>query len=125
MASDSHNDVRSGEGNRATLLAAPGVEILTTAPPHAYAFLSGTSLAAAHVSGVVALMMRARVPVIPVAILGTYRLLPRHANFFRAARVTVRFGQPIAPPGEALARDGVREYAQRIMDAIHALGAPR
>jgi 1-acyl-sn-glycerol-3-phosphate acyltransferase len=75
--------------------------------------------------GVVALMMRARVPVIPVAILGTYRLLPRHANFFRAARVTVRFGQPLDPPPEELARDGVRAYAQRIMDAIHALGAPR
>ena len=57
MASDSHNDVRSGERNRATMLAAPGVEILTTIPRHAYAFLSGTSLAAAHVSGVVALLL--------------------------------------------------------------------
>ena len=43
--------------NPLSLLAAPGVEILTTAPPHAYAFLSGTSLAAAHVSGVVALLL--------------------------------------------------------------------
>ena len=57
VASDSKNDVRSGERNRTTMLAAPGVEILTTAPPHAYAFLSGTSLAAAHVSGVVALLL--------------------------------------------------------------------
>jgi subtilisin family serine protease len=57
VASDSHNDVRSGERNRATMLAAPGVEILTTTPGHAYAFLSGTSLAAAHVSGVVALLL--------------------------------------------------------------------
>ena len=31
--------------------------------------------------GVVALMVRARVPVIPVAILGTYEVLPYHANF--------------------------------------------
>ena len=58
VASDSHNDVRSDERNRTTMLAAPGVEILTTAPPHAYAFLSGTSLAAAHVSGVVALLLQ-------------------------------------------------------------------
>ena len=58
VASDSHNDVQSGERNRATMLAAPGVEILTTTPPHAYAFLSGTSLAAAHVSGVVALLLQ-------------------------------------------------------------------
>jgi subtilisin family serine protease len=58
VASDAHNDVRSDERTRATMLAAPGVEILTTAPPHAYAFLSGTSLAAAHVSGVVALLLQ-------------------------------------------------------------------
>ena len=58
VASDSHNDVQSGDRDRATMLAAPGVEILTTAPPHAYAFLSGTSLAAAHVSGVVALLLQ-------------------------------------------------------------------
>lgn len=57
VASDSRNDVRSGERNRATMLAAPGVEILTTTPGQAYAFLSGTSLAAAHVSGVVALLL--------------------------------------------------------------------
>jgi subtilisin family serine protease len=57
VASDSHNDVRSGDRDRATMLAAPGVEILTTTPRHAYAFVSGTSLAAAHVSGVVALLL--------------------------------------------------------------------
>ena len=75
--------------------------------------------------GVVALMTRARVPVIPVAILGTYRVLPYHANFFRAARVSVRFGQPIPAPTDDLERHDVRAHAQRIMDAIHALGAPR
>ncbi|MGZ8190838.1 MAG: S8 family peptidase [Methylococcaceae bacterium] len=39
-------------------IAAPGVEILTTAPRNRYDFLSGSSLAAAHVSGVVALMLQ-------------------------------------------------------------------
>ncbi len=39
------------------LLAAPGIEILTTAPRESYDFLSGSSLAAAHVSGVVALLL--------------------------------------------------------------------
>jgi subtilisin family serine protease len=58
VASDSHNDVQGGDRDRATMLVAPGVEILTTTPPHAYAFLSGTSLAAAHVSGVVALLLQ-------------------------------------------------------------------
>ena len=38
-------------------LAAPAKEILTTAPDSGYAFVSGNSLAAAHVSGVIALVM--------------------------------------------------------------------
>lgn len=37
-------------------IAAPADEILTTVPAAEYAFLSGTSLAAAHVSGVIALL---------------------------------------------------------------------
>jgi 1-acyl-sn-glycerol-3-phosphate acyltransferase len=75
--------------------------------------------------GVAALMARARVPVIPVAILGTYELLPFHATFPRAVRVKVRFGDPIPAPAEDLDRDGQRAHAARIMDAIHALGARR
>jgi subtilisin family serine protease len=42
------------------LLAAPGIEILTTAPRDSYDFLSGSSLAAAHVSGVIALLLERR-----------------------------------------------------------------
>lgn len=38
-------------------LTAPGVDILTTIPGEGYDFLSGSSLAAAHVSGVVALLL--------------------------------------------------------------------
>lgn len=39
-------------------LAAPGVDILTTVPKDAYDFLSGSSLAAAQVTGVVALLLQ-------------------------------------------------------------------
>ena len=42
------------------LLAAPGIEILTTAPRESYDFLSGSSLAAAHVTGVIALLLQHR-----------------------------------------------------------------
>lgn len=42
------------------LLAAPGIEILTTAPRESYDFLSGSSFAAAHVSGVIALLLEHR-----------------------------------------------------------------
>jgi Subtilase family len=41
-------------------LAAPGVDVLAAAPEAGYAFSSGTSIAAAHVSGLVALMMERR-----------------------------------------------------------------
>ncbi|HEX5419417.1 MAG TPA: S8 family serine peptidase, partial [Gammaproteobacteria bacterium] len=41
-------------------LPAPANEILTTVPDRGYAFLSGTSFAAAQVSGIVALLMQQR-----------------------------------------------------------------
>ncbi|AWN40902.1 S8 family serine peptidase [Methylobacterium durans] len=41
-------------------VAAPGVEVLVAAPAGAYGFSSGTSMAAAQVSGIVALMLQAR-----------------------------------------------------------------
>jgi hypothetical protein len=41
-------------------LAAPGVDILTTIPGGAFDFVSGSSLAAAHVSGIVALLLEKR-----------------------------------------------------------------
>jgi 1-acyl-sn-glycerol-3-phosphate acyltransferase len=75
--------------------------------------------------GVAALMGRARVPVIPMAILGSYDVLPDRANFPRIAKVTVRFGAPISPPEGDLDREGLRRFAAQVMDAIAALGAPR
>lgn len=50
------------------VIAAPGVEILTTAPGNSYDFLSGSSLAAAYVSGVVALMLQQQPTLKPEAI---------------------------------------------------------
>lgn len=70
--------------------------------------------------GVVALMVKARVPVIPVAVIGAYRLLPHRANFPRASWVRVRFGTPILPP-EKLDRDGTRDFAAAIMAEIARL----
>jgi hypothetical protein len=56
--SDSRGSVRVPAGlARSGLLAAPGVDVLTTAPGATYDFLSGSSLAAAHVSGIVALLL--------------------------------------------------------------------
>jgi 1-acyl-sn-glycerol-3-phosphate acyltransferase len=74
--------------------------------------------------GVAVLLAKARVPVIPVAILGTYEVLPRHGRRLRRHPVVVRFGDPI-PPVEDLDRDQVPAFAAKVMDAIAALGAPR
>jgi subtilisin family serine protease len=41
-------------------ITAPGVDVMTPAPGGAYGFSSGTSLAAAHVSGAIALMLQSR-----------------------------------------------------------------
>jgi subtilisin family serine protease len=44
-------------GGSAPAIAAPGIDVLTTAPREAYALVSGSSFAAAHVTGVVALLL--------------------------------------------------------------------
>ncbi len=52
----------------ATCVAAPGVDVLVAEPGDAYGFLSGTSMAAAHVSGVVALLLDAKPDLGPKAV---------------------------------------------------------
>jgi hypothetical protein len=53
------SDAVFGRANtgRQVAIAAPGVDIVAAAPEKSYAFSSGTSIAAAHVSGLVALML--------------------------------------------------------------------
>jgi subtilisin family serine protease len=49
-------------------IAAPGVDVLTLVPPTRYDFQSGSSLAAAHVSGVVALLLQRNARLTPADI---------------------------------------------------------
>lgn len=51
-----------GNGGPSAEIEAPGVEILSTHPGGSFAFADGTSLAAAHVSGALALLLGAGVP---------------------------------------------------------------
>lgn len=61
ISADPHgNFAVPGWRRPAALIAAPGVEVLTTAPHNGYDFLSGSSLATAHVSGVAALLLQQR-----------------------------------------------------------------
>jgi subtilisin family serine protease len=58
LASDIHGQVDGAEAAKlAGLLAAPGVAIWTTDPPSGYKEVRGSSLAAAHVTGVAALLL--------------------------------------------------------------------
>lgn len=72
--------------------------------------------------GVAWLSQRSGVSVIPVALCGTFEFLPRTAHWPRRGRIQVRFGAPLPP---ASANQSATEYAATVMDAIHALGAPR
>jgi subtilisin family serine protease len=58
-------------------VAAPGIEILTTVPRESYDFISGSSLAAAHVSGIIALLLELRPNLLPNQI---KELLQRNGN---------------------------------------------
>jgi subtilisin family serine protease len=52
-------------------VAAPGVEILAAAPDGAYQVTSGTSVAAAHASGVAALLLAAKPKLTPAEVRGS------------------------------------------------------
>ena len=45
--------------------------------------------------GIGLVALRAKVPIVPVYIKGAYKVLPRHRNFIRLAKVTVSIGDPI------------------------------
>ncbi len=64
----------------ATCLAAPGVDVLVAEPGDAYGFLSGTSMAAAHISGVVALLLDAKPDLDLKAIRGLLFKTAKHLN---------------------------------------------
>jgi subtilisin family serine protease len=57
VASDPEDSVRPSSTKHNALLAAPGINVITTVPQRAYDFLSGSSFATAHVSGIVALLL--------------------------------------------------------------------
>lgn len=73
--------------------------------------------------GIAHLIAHARVPVVPVAVTGTHKVLPRDAFIPRPARVQVRIGKPftfddLAPRPE---REGLQHVADRIMLEIRRL----
>ncbi|MBN2467476.1 MAG: 1-acyl-sn-glycerol-3-phosphate acyltransferase, partial [Deltaproteobacteria bacterium] len=45
--------------------------------------------------GALLLAQKSSAPIVPAFISGTYQALPRHAKFFRKAKITVSFGNPL------------------------------
>lgn len=69
-----------GASERAPALTAPGVDVLTTVPRKGYDFLSGSSLAAAHVSGVAALLLERRPDLSPEDLASVIEQTARPSN---------------------------------------------
>jgi len=64
---------------------------------------------------------RARVPIVPVAVDGTFKAWPRHLWVPRAARVRVSFGEPLGPPADE--RAACIEAAAEVQRRVIALRA--
>jgi len=92
-------------GNRgpSAELEAPGVEILSTYPGGSFAFVDGTSLAAAQVSGVLAILLGAGIEPLEAraAIFGAARARPERPGTARLGTVcdaAARAGRPCVAP---------------------------
>lgn len=73
--------------------------------------------------GVGMIALRAKVPVIPAALVNTDKLLPIGAKFFRLSRVKVVFGEPVALEDlyDDTGHEAFEEVGRRVMSAIGSL----
>ena len=67
---------------------------------------------------------RARVPVVPMAITGANRALPRGSVFFRPAKIRVKIGNPIfcdSATSAPISRETLQPFADKIMEGIRSM----
>lgn len=98
-----------GAGEEAApVLTAPGVDILTTVPREGYDFLTGSSLAAAHVSGVAALLLERRPDLTPGELASVLERTARPSNPHGAVIVDAcaALAELVDDPGGAACDDG-------------------
>jgi len=77
LSSDPEGNLRSTAASPHATLAAPGVDILTTVPHASYDFFTGSSLAAAEVSGVAALLLERNPKLTPAQLAALLRKTAR------------------------------------------------
>jgi 1-acyl-sn-glycerol-3-phosphate acyltransferase len=89
--------------------------------PEGQRSLDGTLLPAE--AGVGMIVLRAKVPVIPVALINSSKLLPPHSIFPKFTRLKVVYGKPVPLQDlyEKGGREAVEEVGKRIMSAISGL----
>ncbi len=73
-------------------------------------------------SGAAYLAIRAQVPLVPLALVGVYDLLPIHTRHFFPGEVTLRVGEPIETSGMTLRQTD--ELTARLREAIEQLRQP-
>lgn len=70
-------------------------------------------------NGAAYIAIRARAPLIPVALIGTFQLLPIETHHFRPRAVSIVFGLPIDPAGYSIRQ--TEELTRRLRTEIAAL----
>ena len=71
--------------------------------------------------GTLLLAEKSDAPIVPAFISGTYRALPRHARFFRKAKIKVVFGSPVsfgALSKGLRGKESLREASENLMSTI-------
>lgn len=73
--------------------------------------------------GAALIALRTGAPVLPVAVVGSHKILPKNAKWPRFTRVIVRIGPPMAVPrvDGRLEHDVLDDWGRRIMSSIGAL----
>jgi 1-acyl-sn-glycerol-3-phosphate acyltransferase len=74
--------------------------------------------------GAVYVAVKARVPIVPVGIGGSERVMPKGSRFIRPCKVHVVVGAPIPPPvtdGGHLPRSAVRQHSATLHDELQRL----
>lgn len=88
-------------------------------------FLQGTRTGDGRIPepklGAAMIAAKAQVPLVPVSLWGTHRILPRGAKFPKPLPVTVRIGPAIAPPPSTKDKVALKAVTEYCCDRIHAM----
>ncbi|MEM6251718.1 MAG: lysophospholipid acyltransferase family protein [Cyanobacteria bacterium P01_D01_bin.156] len=71
--------------------------------------------------GAAMIAAKAQVPLVPISLWGTHRILPRGAKLPKPMPVTVRVGKPIAPPSSSKDKEQLMVVTNYCCDRIHTM----